>query len=74
MSARNAPMWYHPAWTAGVDGSYSWNPPYVIDAAPVPDTGRHAKPEYDHGLDMIQGYLVAEGKHSEGKHRQRHHT
>jgi len=65
----------HPAWVqATPDGPYSWNPPYTIDAAPVPDTGRYAKPEYDHVLDIVQSCLVAEGKHSEGKHRQRHHT
>ena len=36
-------------------------------------TGRHAK-QYDRVLDIIQGYLVGEGKRIEGKHRKNLYT
>ena len=59
----HGPMWTYPA-----------SPPYGGISGDETDPGRHAKPRYDHVLDIIQGYLVNEGKRLEGKHRQRHHT
>jgi hypothetical protein len=48
-----------------------WKPPFRV-AAPV--TAPHGKPHYDPGLDIIRGYLVAEGTRLEGKHRTRRST
>jgi len=49
-----------------------WKPPFELLR---PTSGApHGKPHYDLGLDIIRGYLVAEGKRLEGKHRTRRST
>lgn len=63
------PIWRHPDVP-----TYTYGPMWAYPAVAVTDPGRHAKPEYDLGLDIIQGYLVAEGKRLEGKHRTRRST
>ena len=74
MVSRNVPRWTYPTPVGLVPGSPAvyWKPPYAGFSRAV--TAPHGKPVYDLVLDIIRGYLVAEGKRLEGKHRIRRST
>jgi len=61
----------YPVYVEVTASATHWEPPFRGAAAV---TAPHGKPRYDLGLDVIRGYLVAEGKRLEGKHRYRRST
>ena len=70
LTARSAPLWIYPGPSVEPPPpSTYWSSPRAGFSRAV--TAPHGKSRYDLVLDIIRGYLVAEGKRPEGKHRTR---